>query len=168
MEKRIENLWRLISRKKFTLIVMVLWTLTLSLVIIKIYWLAYLETNPLGINPLSYHRIPYVTYFSPRVLDLLILLGASLIVGLVLSDVKEMLYSYAASISLSFAVGVAFGSYYIWVVLDLGPLFSLAPYDWEWALYIAFLNVFRIVFPWIIAFCLLGVITGAFLRTWIR
>jgi len=169
VETRIENFWRLITRKKTALLTVALWTLTLSLVIIKSYWLAYLETNPLGINRLSYYQIPYASYEgpSPRVLDLLIIAVASLVVGLVLSDVKEVVYGYIASVSLSLVVGVAFVSFYIWVVLDLGALLSLAPYEWEWVLFMAFWNVFRIMFPWLVAVSLLGVVAGSFLKGWV-
>lgn len=169
MKTRIENFWRLITRKKIALLAVALWTLTLSLVIIKIYLLAYLKTNPLGINRLSYYKIPYPSYEapSPEILDVVIVAVASLIVALVLSDVKEILYAYVASVSLSCVVGVAFVYFYIWVVLDLGVLFSLAPYDWEWVLLMAFLNVFRIMFPWLVAVSLLGGVAGSFLRGWI-
>lgn len=169
MKTRVENFWRLITREKITLLAVALWTLTLSLVVIKIYLVAYLETNPLGINRLSYFQIPCTSYEgpSPRVLDVLIIAVASLVVGLVLSDVKEVVYGYIASVSLSLVVGVAFVSFYIWVVLDLGALFSLAPYDWEWVVFMAFWNVFRIMFPWLVAVSLLGVVAGSFLKGWV-
>lgn len=99
-------------------------------------------------------------------MDLLIIAVAGLVVGLFVSDVKEMLYGYIAAMSTAFVVSAAYVIFYMWYVLDLESTFAAFAYGWEWAVFIAGSIVFALMFPWIVSACLISLTIGAFLRTW--
>jgi len=97
---------------------------------------------------------------------LLIIGVAGLMVGLFLNDVKEMIYGYIATMLSVFLVSVIYISIYIWYVLDFRTIFSLNPFEWELAVYTAASIAFALMVPWIIGICLVSLVIGAFLRTW--
>jgi hypothetical protein len=152
------------SRRKADILFVTLWTLVFSLIIIKIYWIAYVENIRL-----SYFQIPFATYDGPGpdALDMLVIAVTSFIAGLVLHDVKEILIGYTAAVSLSFIAGVAFVSFYIWFPLGWGVVFSFGPFEWEWALVMAVWNVFRIMFPILVGVSLASVVVGAFAKEFV-
>jgi len=164
MWTKIKNLSMRISRKRNDILIVAIWTALLTLIVIKIYWLAYA-----GSERLSHYQIAYTIYEgpSPGYLDLIIAVVAGIIFGLLLSDVKEIIYGFVASFFSSFIIGVIYGMLYIWYVLDWGKIFGATPFDWEWALFFSVLNIGRIMFPLILGVSLLGVAVGAVLRTWV-
>jgi len=161
MQRKIKSLFERARRRKADLLFVLLWSIIFSVVVIKVYLAAYLR-----ILRLSYFQIPFASYDGPApdILDMLIIAVISLIAGFFLHDIKDMLFGYVATVSLAFIVGVAFVSFYIWGPLGWGELFSLGPYEWEWALLLAVWNVFRIMFPLLVAISLISVIIGAFTK----
>ncbi len=67
----------------------------------------------------------------------------------------------------NFVVSVVYALFFIWYILGLGSLFGAAPYEWEWAVLFAIYGILPIMFPWIIALCLITVSVSAFVREWV-
>jgi hypothetical protein len=163
MSTRFGGLLRRIIRKKHDVALVAFWTALISLIIIRVYLVAY-SSDPY----LAYKKPPYpfTGGLSPDILDMLIIGASGLIVGLFLSDANEMLYGYVVSIFLSFVIGVIFVSFYIWYELGWGASWS-SGYNWEWAPFLAIEVVFAVMVPWIIIGTLVSLIIGAFLKEWI-
>lgn len=161
---RIENIGKRLSRKRNDVLIVMVWTILVAFIVIKVYWVAYTTSGRL-----SYFQPAFTLYDAPTAgaLDFLVIVIASVIVGLFLSDVHEMLRGFIATMLLTFIISVAYVSLYIWYALGWGALFGAVAYDWEYAVFFAILTVFRIMFPWIIGICLIGLTIGAFLRTWV-
>jgi hypothetical protein len=151
-------------KKKGDVALVLLWTGLVALIVVKIYWVGY--TTSVG---LSQSKDPFATYDAPGpgLLDLVIVLLAGIPVGLSLSDVNEMIYGYFVAMCLVFIVSVTYVSLYIWYVLGWEQMWGMVAFDWEWAVFFAMEWVLRIMFPWVMGLCLVGLIAGAFLRTWI-
>jgi len=161
MVSRLSNIAKVISlRKKETLIIL-LWGLILGLIVIEVYWVGYQE-----IRWLQYYRVPYGWYETPtpKLLDLLLVLIASIGFGALMSNTKVLFYGYIAGFLLAFFMSFVFVMYYMWAVLRLEVLFNWANFDWEWAVFFATLNVGKIMFPQVVFLSLLGVVVGCFLR----
>ena len=157
--KKVRNL-KLLRRRKKDILVVVGWTFAISLIIIKAYWFFYLEKPRFFVS-----KDPYCFYDAPffTVVDALLILFLSFLVGIVLTDVKAVVYGYFVSTCLSAFVTVAYVFCYIWFVLGLQETFSTTPFGWESVLLLAFFNVLRFIFPTSMALCLIGVVTGSFL-----
>jgi hypothetical protein len=110
-----------------------------------------------------------VEYRAPSlgVVDILILVAMSLIVTIVLSDVRPIIFGFAASLVLSFVIAVAYVSLFIWYTLGYGSVFSGLAYGWEDAIYLGFLNMFFVMVPWVIGASALGIVMGFIIRGWI-
>jgi hypothetical protein len=164
MLARLNNLFRTLVRKKNDVALVALWTLLISFVVIKIHWTAYSESFML-----RYFEIPFSLSQGPSAgfFDLSIIAVAAVIVGLFISDAKEMIYSFLLSTLFSFIIAVAYVTGYIWFTLGWGAILGSFSYDWEFAVYWAIATVFRIMFPWFIGVSLIGLVAAAFLRTWI-
>jgi len=164
MWSRFEELRRTIIRKRNDIALVALWTLLVSFLVIRIHAVTYAESVRL-----QYYQIPLADYGAPMAgpLDLVIVAIAGLIVGFFLSDIKEMFYGYLTMGFLSFIIGVVYVTLYIWFTLGWGPFFSYSAFDWEYPLYMAIATVFRIMFPWLLGCCLVGLVIAAFVRTWI-
>ncbi len=158
--EKVRSFQELFRWRKKDILVVVGWASAIALVIIKTYWFFYLENPRFFVN-----KDPYCFYDAPffTTVDALLLLFLSFSVGLVLADVKTVVYGYFASTCLSASVAVAYVSCYIWFVLGLQESLSTTPFGWEWALFLAFFNVLRFIFPTGMALCLIGVVTGSFL-----
>jgi len=150
-----------ILRKKNDLLIVMGWTALIALIVIKIFWLTYLE-----VPRLTLYRIMFTRYEAPapQLVDVLILLVASLVVPFFISTVNDLFYGFIASLFLSFLISVAYVFVYIWFIQDWGALFSTGPFDWEIPFFFAVLNVFRIMFPTVLATCLVGTVFGFFVR----
>jgi hypothetical protein len=157
------NLKKRIVRKKLDIVMVVVWTALIALIVIKAYWVAY-HTEP----HLVYEKPLYPVYGGPmpELLDLLIITVAGVIVGIFLTDAKEMLYGYVASMSLAFITAVIYVTLYVWYVLEWGPTLSAAS-NWEWAVFFSIEIVFAMMFPWILSISLISLALGAFLKEWI-
>jgi hypothetical protein len=149
-----------ISRRKKEALIFVLWGMILGLIVIKVYWVGYQE-----IKWLQYYKVPYGWYEtpSPNLLDLFLVLIASIIVGALISNTKVLFYGYIVGIVIAFFISFAYVMFYMWAVLQLKYFFSWAYFSWEWAVLFAVWNVSKIMFPQVILLSLLGVIAGAFL-----
>jgi len=164
MSARLNSLFRTLVRKKNDVALVALWTVLISFVVIKIHWTAYAQSFML-----RYFEIPFTLSQGPSAgaLDLSIIAVAAIIVGLFVSDAKEMIYSFLLSTLFSFIIAVAYVTAYIWYTLGWGAILGSFSFDWEFAVYWAIATVFRIVFPWLIGVSLIGLAIAAFLRTWI-
>lgn len=144
-----------------TVLVVTLWTVIIALVIIEVFWLKYETTARL-----KTYDIIYTRYDAPalQVWDVLVLVVASLMISLLAYNPVDLVYGYLASIFLSFCIGVLYVFLYIWFVQGHGANFSANPFDWEVPFYYAMLNVFRMMFPTVVATCLIGAAIGVFVR----
>lgn len=148
--------------KKDTLVV-ILWATVISSIMIKAHMLLYQD-------PLFSSGSPFVIYRPPSLTipDMLILTAISMIVTIILSDVKPIIYGFVVSLVLSFIIAVTYVSLFIWYVLGWGDCFSQSAYGWEWALYLGFLNVFYVMVPWVIGTSVVGLVIGVVVRGWIK
>jgi len=144
-----------------TVLVVTLWTAIIAFTIIEVFLLKYETTVRL-----KRYDIIYAKYDAPglHVLDALVLVVASLMISLLVYNPIDLVYSYLASIFLSFCIGVLAVFLYIWFVQGYGAYFSQNPFDWEIPLHFAILNVFRMMFPSVVATCLIGVAIGVLVR----
>jgi hypothetical protein len=150
-----------ISGKKREAFIVVLWGMILGLIVIKVYWVGYQE-----IKWLQYYKVPYGWYEtpSPNLLDLFLVLIASMIVGALISNTKVLFYGYIGGLVLAFLISFAYVMFYMWAVLQIKYVFSWANFNWEWGVLFALWNVGKIMFPQVIFLSLLGVVIGAFLH----
>jgi hypothetical protein len=142
-------------------LVVMLWSAVIAFVVSEIFWLKYTDVPRLA----SQHDI--YTYYdapAPGLLDLVVLAIASFVVTFLVSDIKALTYGFVATIFISFSVAVLYVFLFIWYIQGWGVYFSSGPFDWEVPLFFAILNVFRIVFPSILATCLLGALVGFLFR----
>lgn len=148
-------------RRKDILAVMI-WTTAISLIMIKAHILLYQD-------PFFYSGRPFVRYRPPSlgIPDILILTAMSIVITIVLSDVKPIIYGFISSLVLSFIIAVTYVCLFIWYELGWGGLFSQATYGWEFALYLGFLNMFFVMVPWVIGTSVIGLAIGVVLRGWI-
>lgn len=165
MIEKVRNIQTWIKRGKKDILVIAGWSIAIALIMIKNHWFFYLENPKFSVYKIAY-RFTEGPLFTE--LDYLLLVTASFLVGMILIDVKTIVYGYMVSMCLSSSMAVAYIFLYIWFVLGLGRVLSLTPFDWEWALFFALLNVFRFMFPMGMTFCLIGVTVGSFLRGWLK
>ncbi len=153
-----------ITPKRKDLLVVVLWIAVITLIMVKAHWMLYLR-----VPRFSARTIIYSTYEPPSLdmLDIVILTVASLVVSMTISDVKSLIYGSAASLSISYILAVIYVFFYIWFVLGYGSVLSLAPFDWEIAVYYSILNMFWVMIPWVMGLSFAGVVVGFFLRGWL-
>lgn len=161
MKFEVLNLFKALSNRKRGVLIVAIWGLVLGLIVIKVYWVGYQE-----IEWLQYYRVPWGGYETPNpnILDLLLVLIAGIVVGILISNVKALFYGFIGSLLFAFMIGFTFVMFYMWAVLKVEHLFSWADFNWEWAVLIAIFNVGKIMFPQMIFLSLLGVVIGAFLR----
>jgi len=145
-------------------IVILLWTIFVALIVIKAYWIAYNTRARLYQFKVAY---PSYDLSGCEPLDLVLVGLTGLLVGVFLSEAKEVLYGYVFTMLSSYVISVTYILLYEWFVLDLGSMFSAVAYGWEWAVFIAASIAFALMFPWIICVCLAGLAFGALLKTWI-
>ena len=141
------------------------WTTAATLILIKIYTVFYIY-NPWqrsGLVPMDIYKVPIFTSF-----DLVLWFFVSLIAGMLLIDIDRVFYGYLVSMILSICIALAYATLYIWYVLGWGGMLSTISFSWEWAVYWAALNMFRVVFPFPIILAFLGGFFGSLLRSWIR
>lgn len=147
--------------RKKDLIAFLLLTAALSLIVIKIFWLTYTE-----VYRLLHYREIFALYQAPapQWIDILLLLIASFLIASLFSTAKTLVYGFILSFFFSFLVAVVYVFLFIWYTLGWGEIFSLGPYDWEVPLFFSILNVFRIMFPIVIAPCLVGALIAFLVR----
>jgi hypothetical protein len=111
-----------------------------------------------------YQHNPFTmgAYGSPAFTDIdrLALLIMGFAVGFLLPDIKKLVYSYFASMTFVFTVGVISIFAYIWYIFQLGLAFQDIPFGWEIALFSAIAKVIGFMIPIGAVFSLMGVVTG--------
>ncbi|MDH5448119.1 MAG: hypothetical protein OEY24_02615 [Candidatus Bathyarchaeota archaeon] len=159
-----EDLGAWVSRNRRDIFIVVAWSLVIACVISEIFLLKYVTSARLGPQ-----KIAYTLYDAPSagLLEILILFVVSLVVPMFISSVEALFYSSVVSLASSFIGGTIVISFYIWYGLGMNVYWQFE-WGWEWAVHFGILNVFRIVFPNVLAPCLLAVVIGSFLRSWIR
>jgi len=157
-------LQRLKARKKEMIIVM-LWSVAVALVVIKSYWLTYVD------NPILFDNHTIWTdheVWIPRlsVMDFLSILVISAIAGAILLDLNIVIYSVVITVVLSAVFAITYSSFFIWYTLGGADFFiPLAGWwSWSYAVHYALINIFRMIFPYAIATCSIGALFGAFSR----
>lgn len=149
--------------KKDALIV-IIWAVAIALIMVKAHILMY-QNDPL------YYKTgkAYVEYKAPslQTIDMFILAAMSIIVTIILSDVKPIIYGFAASHALSFIIAVGYVSLFIWYALGYGGVLTY-DYGWEDAIYLGFLNMFFVMVPWVIGISAIGLVVGVIVRNWIK
>lgn len=159
------TVWRgfvdVVKRRRIDIAVIIAWSVAVALLIINTYNNFYAESILL-----SYHKIAYLPYEGPTFtgVDLLLLAAISFFAGIVLTDVKSIIYGFFTNIFLSFTLASAYVFTYIWFVLEYERSLSQIAFGWEDAAFLAMVNVFRFVFPMGILFCFLGITIGIFIR----
>lgn len=103
------------------------------------------------------------TYFG--LLEMVIILGASLVFGIFLIDPQKILYCVIGTICLSIVISVVYSSLYD-LSLGIGEQYSEAVpgWEWEWVTWFAFLRVFRIMFPTGIILVFIGGMIGGIMN----
>jgi hypothetical protein len=149
-----------LKRRKIDLIVVLAWSVAVSLVLIKTYNIFYAESF------LSQRQIAYLSYTGPTFTDLdLLLLGAtSLVVAILLTDIKSIIYGFFTTILGAFTISTLYIFTYIWFVLDYVRSLGVIPWGWEDAAFLAMVNVFRFIFPMGILCCLMGITLAIFIK----
>jgi hypothetical protein len=149
--------------KKDALVVMV-WTVIISLIMINAHITMY------NSDPLYYHTgAAYVEYRAPSlgIMEMLILPAMAIVVAFILSDIKPVLYGFAAMLILSFIIALVYVTLFIWYALGYGGVLTYA-YGWEDAIYLGFLNVVFIMVPWVIGASAIGLVVGLAIRGWVK
>lgn len=95
--------------------------------------------------------------------DLLLALIISILAGIMIVDLKAILYGYFGSMISSFMMAVLFSFLLDWFVAGLQEVMSEIPFGWEFVIYEAMRRIFRIFFPTALFFCFLGVFFGGLL-----
>ncbi len=164
---KLSNIYTTLRRRKRDVILIFGWALAIGLVIIFKYWFFYFK-YPMYYDPTKYD--PFFQYGGPSLepLDMLLLVIVSVIAGMCLSDLESTIIGALAAMILSFLVAFVYSLLFIWTALRFGPILARYTYGWEYAVLWAGVNIGRIMFPLAIVLCLLGGITGAILRGWIK
>lgn len=153
--------------RKITLLVAFLWTLTVASIIVKSYWLMYIE-NPVLIETGMIYTT--VDKWVPRlsIWDHTIIVIASLVAGAVLMDIKDILCSWLASTVLSFVSSTFYMFLFVWFLLGARDYFAslgVAHTMVSWVFFYVMFNVFKMFFPLLLLLTLLIGFVGAFLRS---
>ncbi len=153
-----------LSALKIDILIVALWALIITLIIIKAHWTLYATSERM-----RNLQLPFSFYSPPSLdgFDMAILLVASMVSIVLLSDIKTIIYGFIASHGVALSIGVAYISWYIWVVLDYQFRYSLDPFGWEEVVFVGILNVVYLAFPWLIGLSVLGLIIGVTIRGFI-
>lgn len=150
-----------LSTLKIDILIVALWTIIISLIIVKAHWTLYATSERM-----RNLQLPFSFYSPPSLdaFDMVVLLVTSMVSIVLLSDIKTIIYGFIASHSVALGIGVAYISWYIWVVLDYQFRYSLDPFGWEEVVFVGILNVVYLAFPWLIGLSVLGLIIGVTFR----
>lgn len=169
LRNKLKRMGRWVQMRKRWKIV-ALWSICVALIIIKSYLLPYLR-EPRLLETRMVTTI--VSQWLPRLdaVDYLLIFAIGLLSGAILVDLQQVLYGWIAMTFLSLFIPVIFSAFFIWFALGAGEIFSSA-FGWELAIenvsYIAFLIIFKMVFPVVPIFSLPAAFVGAFLRGFIQ
>lgn len=155
-----------VVEKKIPIIAVIIWAIMLSLVVIREFNAAY--ANPLAMDP--NYRVLFAPYYSsivPRLynLDYAALFVTSILAGFTIQEVDAVLFGFLSSVVLLLVSAVAYISWFIWYFLGLGALLDASVVTT--IMWVAFLNVFRMVFPLAILAIFVGSIFGCIIRDFV-
>jgi hypothetical protein len=153
-----------LKSKKRDIFVIAIWTVIMTLVMIKAHYILH-ATNPRYRN----EGAAFIEYLPPtlEIADVLILIAVSITVVVLLTDTKSLVYGYFAAIGLTFTVSVIYSALFIWFILGYETSLSVVPFGWEAALYMGFVSMVWVMFPYILGISAIGAVTGAFIREWL-
>ncbi len=150
----------LIRRNKKEVMFTTFWIAIVSTVVIISYYSIYLTTT-WGYWKTAFSVSPWEGP-SIGVIGVIVLAIISVVAGYIISDSRSLIFAYSLTIIISFLIAVAFSFCYIWLVLNY-PVFALE-YEWEYYLYMAVINIFRMFVPTALFTCLFGVALGSIMR----
>jgi hypothetical protein len=158
------KLANLIRTNKEELIVTAFWiTIVSAVVIVSYYWIY--VTTPWGYWGTAFSESPWEGP-SIGIIGLIVLAISSFTAGCIINDSRSLILAYSSTTIISFLIAVAFSFSYVWLVLNY-QVTGVIPYAWEYVLYMAVVNVFRMFFPTALFTCLFGVAFGAIMRVYI-
>jgi hypothetical protein len=150
-----------LKRRRIDIAVIIGWSIAIALLIIRTYQIFYAESIRL-----SFYKVAYLSYEGPTftIPDQLLIAAVSFIAGIILTDIKSVIYGFFTTIFLSSALATAYVFNYIWFNLEYVRMLSHLAFGWEEAVFLAMVNVFRFVFPYGVLFSFLGITIGIFIR----
>lgn len=136
----------------------------MALLMIKAHYSLYLRSPKFFA-----YRIAYLVYETPSfdLLDIVLLFAASFVVGIIVSEVKPMIYGFVASISIAFIIAVTYAALFIWFILGYQEFFALIPFNWEWVIYLGIINMLWLLFPFVIGMSAIGILVAVFIKAWL-
>jgi len=157
---------RWLRERKRTFAVVLGWSFFIAVLIIREYWLSYIN------QPILFEMPKYWFDYSDwvarlNIWDFLLIFASSIIAGALLMDIETILFSSVASALLSFLFSVVFVTYWIWVVLGWGETWGLIGgfmRGGQFVMWDAARIVFRMTFPIVQLIAFTGVFLGAFVR----
>jgi hypothetical protein len=160
-----------LKKRRILILTSFWWGVSIALVIMGYYILVYVEHPEVTQGIVVVYTI--VEKWAPRIqlLGYVIIIGASLIAGAQLADFGNVLYGWITSFFLSMLISV-FGSFaFVWFVLGVGQspvITAFGGLGVEVVLQLVFMNVFRMIFPFMPIGCLLTGFVGAVIRALIK
>lgn len=163
-------LGRWLGTRKKTIAIVLCWSLLVTVVIIREYWLSYIR------NPILFD-VSFYWFENPDWIarlnfwDFLVIFLSSAVVGALLIDIETILFGTITNTILSFVFPVVYVTFFIWVVLGWGNQFNLVGGFLRWGQYVVWDSiriVFRMTFPLVQLAAFLGVFLGAFARVYFQ
>jgi len=101
---------------------------------------------------------------------ILFLVIFSFIFGALLSEIRSLIFGYLASQVLSLLLASFCGFYYNWFIRGAcnDPLYGSTPFAWEYIYFLAFIDVFRMMFPLASVYCFIAAVCGNLLINWLK
>ena len=159
LRERLQRLRANISRRKRDIVVVICWSIAVTLLIMKSYTIYYVQ-NPNHIN--LYYVAPIFT-----ALDRVLLVVLGFLVGMMLTDVKSLVLGYFSSMLISYISGMVFVSLYHWANRGYEAFFLI---DWGWEYIVSFslVQIWRFMIPIGFVFCLIGLVVGNATRIFVN
>jgi len=159
--KKFPNIYKRIKENKSEIIVTLLWGVLLSLIVLWRYYDSFYK------DPILWrYKVPYSGIrgagFSGT--DFLIVFLISLVSGTLFVDFKKLLWSWLSALTIAGVISITDLSLFFLIDLDICNRYYLY---WDYAVFFAILNIFRIIFPFGILISLAGGFLGVILRTFI-
>jgi hypothetical protein len=155
--------FKLKQRRKFVIVFLV-WAFVIALIMIRAHYSLYLRSPKFFA-----YKIAYCVYEVPsfEVTDMVLLFVAGLVVGIIVCEVKPLIYGFAASVSVAFIIAVAYAALFIWFILGYQEFFALIPFNLEWVIYLGMISMLWLWFPFVIGISAIGMLVGVFINAWL-
>lgn len=142
------------------ILIISLWACAITLTLILTYYSIYLTTK-WRVYKIAWHPTEGP---SLNIYGMSAIFASSMLAGIFIGDSKTLVYGLISTLILSFVLSVLYGFTFIWFILGYSANFSVIPYGWEWVLYMAFLNCFRMFIPATLLLSIIGAGIGSLLR----